>query len=270
MARCNFCGRTFNSAQSVRAHLKICPKYLQHKQRQPSSAAPRARSDLSDEERIRHLFKSAPSSSRTPAVPTTREPRPTAPRPTPGPDPSAAQALRAEEARRERAALQEEQRRQAAEQRSRDAQRRTLIQQLKWMTIDLFFTCERIPAAARADAKVVIERVFAQLPILELPQHELLQIATAVREHVYDLYRQTAAQITVAVPPRHDVTPPTVYPQQKEMVMPMHRMFSGDFFCPRCDEEFALDRVPENEALCPNCRVALEEFEADEGDDDGE
>ena len=50
----------------------------------------------------------------------------------------------------------------------------------------------------------------------------------------------------------------------------LHRMFSGDFFCPRCDEEFALDRVPENEALCPNCRVALEEFEADEGDDDGE
>ena len=62
------------------------------------------------------------------------------------------------------------------------------------MTIDMFFTCENIPAAARADAKVAIERVFAQLPILELPQHELQQLATAVREHVYNLYRQTAAQ----------------------------------------------------------------------------
>lgn len=27
MARCNFCGRTFSSAQGVRAHLKSCQKY---------------------------------------------------------------------------------------------------------------------------------------------------------------------------------------------------------------------------------------------------
>lgn len=270
MATCSFCGRKFCSAQAVRAHLKTCPNYLRYKQRPQPSARPRARSALTDEEHIRRLFGSAPSASRTPVASTVREPQPATPRPIPGPERDGAHEQRAQEARRAREAREDAQRRQVAEQRSCEETRRTLIQQLKWMTIDMFFTCENIPAAARADAKVAIERVFAQLPILELPQHELQQIATAVREQVYNLYRQAPAPPMVAVPPRHDVTPPTVYPQQKEMVMPMHRMFSGDFFCPRCDEEFALDRVPENEALCPNCRVALEEFEADEGDDDGE
>ena len=268
MARCGFCGRTFGSSQGVIAHLKTCPAY--HKKRKRPSTAPRARRALTDEEHIRRLFGSAPSSSRTPVAPTMREPRPIAPRPLPGPDPSAAHALRAEEARRERVAFQEEQRQQAAEQRSREEKRRTLIQQIKWMTIDMFFTCERIPAAAIVDAKLAIDRVLQQLPILELPQHELQQIATAVREHVYNLYRQTAAQTNVAVPPPRDVTPAIVHPQPKEMVMPMHRMFSGDFFCPRCDEEFSLDRIPEKDAVCPDCGVPLEEFEEDESDGDGD
>ena len=266
MAVCNFCGRSFGSSQGVIAHLRHCASYKQ--QRQSHSAPPRALRVLTDAARIRQLLESVPSYARRPAA--SPVPRPPALRLIPRAESNRAHEERAQEARRQQEMLQEAQRRQAAEYRARDAQRRTLIQHIKGLVVDLYVTWEPIPAAALADAKVAIERVFAQLPILELPQHELRQIATAVRERVYTRYRQAPAQPSVAVPTSRDVTPVLVPPQPKEIVMPMHRIVSGDFFCPRCDEEFALDRVPEQEALCADCRVQLEEFEDDEEDDDGE
>ena len=50
--------------------------------------------------------------------------------------------------------------------------------------------------------------------------------------------------------------------------MPMHRVLTGYFMCPRCDEEFELNLVPEKEAVCADCRVPLEELEMDEDDGD--
>ena len=46
--------------------------------------------------------------------------------------------------------------------------------------------------------------------------------------------------------------------------MPIHKILSGFYICPRCDEEFELDRVQERDAICKDCRVTLEELEEDE------
>ena len=270
MARCGFCGRTFKSSQSVIAHLRFCPAYKQ--QRPRSSAAPRPLKALTDEQHIQRLLGSVPSSAQRPAASPTLEPLPAAPRPTPRPDPERARERRALLEREEQREAQEREAecQRANEQRRRAERTRGMIQHIKLLVVDCYFPSDPVPMEAIGEAKKQIEHELFSLPILDLPLLELQQIASGVRERVYAPYRRASAASTVATPPRRDVTPPTVYPQQKEMVMPMHRMFSGDFFCPRCDEEFALDRVPENEAICPNCRVALEEFEADEGDDDGE
>ncbi|MEO7862418.1 MAG: hypothetical protein ABIU05_18695 [Nitrospirales bacterium] len=50
--------------------------------------------------------------------------------------------------------------------------------------------------------------------------------------------------------------------------MPMHKILTGYFICPTCEEEFNLDRVPEKEAVCADCRVSLEELEEEDDDDD--
>ena len=46
--------------------------------------------------------------------------------------------------------------------------------------------------------------------------------------------------------------------------MPMHKVLTGYFICPRCDEEFDLHRVPEQDAVCQECRVPLEEVEEED------
>ena len=268
MATCSFCGRKFCSAQAVRAHLKTCPNYLRYKQRPQPSARPRARSALTDEEHIRRLFGSAPSSSRTPVASTVREPQPAAPRPTPRPESRPSPEARAAARQRTEVATQAAQQRRDTDRRIREGQTRTQIQQVKLLVIDAYFSFDPIPLEAIAEAKEEIERKLGTLPILELPQWELQQHATAIRERIYSRYRQTRAQTNVAVPLPRDVSLPLVHAQPKEVAMPMHRILSGFFMCPSCDEEFELDLTPEKEAVCPDCGVRLEEF--DEEDDDGD
>ena len=268
MATCGFCKREFSSAQGVRAHLKSCPKY--QRQRPRSSAAPRPRR-ATDEERIRRLVESAPSSSRRPTASTAPEPRPSAPRPTPRPESGPSPEARAAARQRTEVAEQAAQQRRDTDRRIREGQTRTQIQHVKCLVVDAYVTFDPIPPEAIAEAKEQIERKLATLPILELPLLELQQIATGVRERIYKLYRQAPAQPSVAALPPRDVTPTPVHnPPQEVTIMPMHKLLTGDFFCPRCDEEFELDRVPEKDAVCADCRVPLEEFaeEDDEGDDE--
>ena len=171
MATCGFCKREFSSAQGVRAHLKSCPKY--QRQRPRSSAAPRPRRALTDEERIRRLVESAPSSSRRPTASTAPEPRPSAPRPTPRPESGPSPEARAAARQRTEVAEQAAQQRRDTDRRIREGQTRTQIQHVKCLVVDAYVTFDPIPPEAIAEAKEQIERKLATLPILELPLLEL-------------------------------------------------------------------------------------------------
>jgi hypothetical protein len=158
-------------------------------------------------------------------------------------------------------------RRQAAEHQARAAQQREVIQQLKLLVVDLYFTWEPIPLEARAEAKMQIERTLSALPLVELPPWERQQLATGVRDRVFAPYRKTLMPGAAAVPPPREIST-IVHTQPTEVIMPMHRVLTGYFICPRCDEEFELDRMPEKEAVCEDCRVPLEELEEDEDGDE--
>ena len=263
MSRCNFCLRWFASAQSVRAHLRFCAQY---NPRTRQSAAPRPQRALTDEEHIRRLFGSAPSSSRTPAAPATPAPRPAAPRPTPRPERDWAQEARAQETRRQLEVQREAEREQAAEQRRLAERTRSVIQHIKLFVVDCYFPSDPIPMEAIAEAKEEIERKLGTLPILELPVHELQQLGTALRDKIYRTYR--TREVPISPVPLQAPTPMTVHHAPREVVMPMHKVLTGFFDCPVCETEYQLDLVPEKEAVCPDCRVALEELEEEDDDDD--
>jgi len=267
MARCGFCHREFKSSQSVRAHLRFCQVY-QRTPRNPS-APPRARRATTEEEDLRRLFGPPIPSSRTYPAPQDLDPRRAARPSTPPRDPGWSRAQIEQEVRRQWEARQAEKRRCAEEQRARDAQQRILIQQIQWLVVDLYFNREPMPPEALAEAKAEIARTFATLPIAEMSLWERQQIATSVRERVFAPYRKTLMQLSVAGPSRHDVPQTTVHAQSMEVLMPMHKVLTGYFICPRCDEEFELDRMPAKEAVCDDCHVPLEELEEDEdgGDD---
>ena len=46
--------------------------------------------------------------------------------------------------------------------------------------------------------------------------------------------------------------------------MPKTRLLSGFFQCPHCKDEFALERVPELEAICDECQAPLEALEEED------
>lgn len=265
MARCNFCRRDdFKSSQSVRAHLRFCPVY--QRTRPNPSAPPRARRATTEEEDLRRLWGTAAPSNRSHPAPQTIEPPRVARRPALPRDPGWSREMIRQECRRQWEALQEEERRHADEQRSRAAQQRSLIQEIKWLVVDMHFTREPMPPEARAEAKEQIERTLTTLPILDLPRVEVQQIAAGVRERLFAQFRRPPAP--VALPSHRDVTQNTVHTHPTEVPMPMQKVLTGYFICPRCDEEFELDLVPEKEAVCEDCRVPLEELEVDEDDSD--
>ena len=264
MARCGFCHREFKSSQSVRAHLRFCRVY-QRTPRNPS-APPRARRATTEEEDLRRLFGPAAPSSRPQPPSQEIEPRRPARPSTPRRDFGWSQEQIVQEVRRQWEARQADKRRQAAEQRSRATQQREVIQYLKLLVVDMYFTWEPIPLDARAEAKMQIERTLSALPLLELPPWEQQQLATGVRERVFAPYRKTPTPNAAAVPPPREITT-IVHAQPTEVIMPMHRVLTGYFICPRCDEEFELDRMPAKEAVCDDCHVPLEELEEDEDGD---
>ena len=50
--------------------------------------------------------------------------------------------------------------------------------------------------------------------------------------------------------------------------MPMHKVLTGFFICPDCENEFELDRMPETKAICADCGARLEALEDEDEDDD--
>jgi hypothetical protein len=264
MARCGFCHREFKSSQSVRAHLRFCQVY-QRTPRNPS-APPRAPRATTEEEDLRRLFGPAVPSRRPHPASQDLEPRRTARPPTPPRDPGVSRELIVQEVRRQWEARQADKRRQATEQRSRAAEQRQVIQYLKLLVVDLYFTREPIPPEARAEAKMEIERTLATLPLLELPPWEQQQLAIGVRDRVFASYRKAPTPNAATVPPPREIST-IVHAQPTEVIMPMHKVLTGYFICPCCDEEFELDRMPEKEAVCEDCRVPLDELEEDEVDD---
>ena len=264
MARCGFCQREFKSSQSVRAHLRFCRVY-QRTPRTPSTP-PRARRATTEEEDLRRILGPPVPSSRPHSTSQDLEPRRTARPSTPPRDPGVSRELIVQEVRRQWEARQAEKRRQAAEHQARAAEQRQIIQYIKLLVVDMYFTLEPIPLEARAEAKAQIERTLSALPLMELPQWEQQQLATGVRERVFAPYRTTPTPNAAAVPPLREIST-IVNAQPTEVIMPMHRVLTGYFICPRCDEEFELDRMPEKEAVCDDCHVPLEELEEDEDGD---
>jgi len=272
MARCGFCYREFKSSQSVRAHLRFCRAYQRTRQRTRTnpSPPPRARRAATEDEDLRRLFGPAAPSRPPSPVSQEVEPRRAASHPAPARDPGWSREQIRQECRRQWDALQDEQRRLAAEQRSRAAEERMVIQHLKLLVVDMYLTRDPIPPEARAEAKEQIERTFATLPILELPPLERQQLARGVRDRIFARFRRPPLPPPVVVPSRRDVTPPPIHAQPMEVVMPMQRVLSGYFICPLCDEEFELDREPEKDAKCDDCGAPLEELDEDEGGEDGD
>ena len=260
MARCSFCGRTFASAQGVRAHLKTCPAY---RRTRPSRPAPRRNQMREDERQLDRLCASAGASVPSPRASVSDVPE-SRPMPRPGARPSQNHAV--EDLRRHQQAREEAQRRAEAARHERATRIRALVQQVQLLVVDLHFSVPPVPSAAIAEAKVAIERELIQLPLLELPLTELQQIATGLRDKIYATFRTTPA--SVPAPSTSVITPTPNHLSPKEATMPMRKVLSGYFECPLCEEEYELDRVPEPEAVCEECHVKLEEV--DEEDNDGE
>lgn len=261
MAKCGFCKREFSNAQGVRAHLKHCHLY---KGRGEGHKTPpsQPRRHVSEEEHLNQLlrgashsqgarFYSSPSASYTKERNLTRSDQPKnsahpLPRLTPG---------RIEENRRQAELRKEEERRKQIVQQQQEQRKRQLIQQIKANVVDLYWLGMDLPTEAKVHAKQVIEQKLSRLPILELPYYEVQQNGEAIRDRIYSRYRQSQSV-------------PHIQPQKKEVVMPMRKLLSGLFICPRCEEEYELDRTPEKEAKCETCQVTLEEGDDEEDLDD--
>ena len=51
--------------------------------------------------------------------------------------------------------------------------------------------------------------------------------------------------------------------------MPIRRLHSGNYECPECEELYLVTDMTEEELLCPDCGVNLDEV-ASESEDEGE
>ncbi len=218
MAVCRFCGQEFGSRQGVRAHLKACAAYLGRAPRQallpeaaggmPTQSPAGASFDLPAEdfdpvtkmrqqvsaEKLRltlreirqahgELDARENASRRAAAEQQARE--------------AAARAApeREREAARASAALEAESRRRAEEAKERHkAKRRQIIQDTKQAVVERWPASYRLSTELKAQILQAIERALAPLPIEELPQAELVQIAEGVRDRLHGeaLARQNA------------------------------------------------------------------------------
>ena len=209
MAVCRFCGQGFGNRQAVRAHLKACAAYLGRFTRQPglpegTGVMPAqnlagAFSDAMDEgfdpvnkmrqqvsaEKLRltlrevrhaHGELDAREDARRKAA-ADQEAREVQ---------SRIAVEREREAGRARAALDAEARRETEQAKERrKAKRREVIQQAKLKAVDEWWASFRLSSGLKAQILQAIESALAPLPVDELPQAELLQIAEGVRDRIY-------------------------------------------------------------------------------------
>lgn len=209
MATCRFCGKGFANSQAVRAHLKGCDAYIGKFPRHaglpegtdetptPSSVIASFDSQTEDfdpvakvrqqvsaeklrltlrEVRQAHGELDAREEARRNAAAekVTREAE------------SRAAAEREREAARARAVLDAQARRAAedAEER-RKIKRREAIQRAKLKVVDQWWGSINVSAALKAQILQAIEVELAALPVDELPEAELVQIAEGTRDRLY-------------------------------------------------------------------------------------
>lgn len=157
MAKCGFCFRKFQSEQGVKAHMKWCTPYETEKTKRAAALG------------------SVPKAA---ASPIARLPIHAIP-PTAAPDLSA--PLREfEQALRESATKHNE-------PTTPQQRRRTILQAAKTQVIDRYRPSSgTVSASMRGGAKLAIERELASLPLEEFPFEEVLEIAAAVRDRIYE------------------------------------------------------------------------------------
>ena len=174
-AKCHFCGGAFRNRQGVRAHLRHCEAY---RNRQPTPGRAIRRLPVRRASLGRALPKADEFQAESDAfgdiasharVPETRSQRPYS---------GAAEfrsLLAAKETRRKEEAAE-----------ARKQRRREIIQGVKDRVVGQWWSPRyKIPADTKARALMEIERVLSGLPVDELPEWELVQIAEGVRDKLY-------------------------------------------------------------------------------------
>ena len=157
MAKCGFCYRMFQSPQAVKAHLKHCKRYEASQSKKACALGTKPKAAIT----------------------------PLAPPPVQSIPPIAAQDFSAplrefEKALRESATKQTEP--QTPQQR-----RRAIVQAAKAEVIDRYRPSSgTVTVSMRGSAKMLIERELATLPLEELPFEEVLELAAAIRDRIYE------------------------------------------------------------------------------------
>lgn len=185
MAECGFCGKQFKNRQSVRSHLKTCAPYQERGPKGPLGTlkgskmtgfdpADHARQQVEQEEarlKLRQL-QAAHADLDAKEVARAQQAR--------------EQTQAAERARRQ-AELEREQRREKEEAAAdRQRRRRAIIQDVKDLVIRNWWRVKySIPPEIRARALKAVEEEFSGLPVQDLPQAELVEIAEGVRDRLY-------------------------------------------------------------------------------------
>ena len=251
MAKCQFCKREFASQQSVRAHLKHCRPYKSLKGRRAVPLGNLSR-QTSQEAHLKRLLQGARLNKGPPTVlgPQTRSISGRRGEEEGLPSRSQEQGSQIEDVRREKERRHMEETQKTLERKATEQRIRQVLQKIKSNVVDLYWQWPDVPREAKVQAKLAIEHTLLRLPILDLPYFEIHQIGEAVRDRIYERYHQDQLIQPVQV-------------QKKELTMPMTKVLSGLFICPRCEEEYELDRTPENEAQCVSCHVKLEELDED-------
>jgi len=209
MAICRFCGKGFANSQAVRAHLKGCDAYIGKFPRQaglpegmdetptPSSVIASFDSQTEDFDPVTKMRQQVSAEKLRLTLREIRQAhgdldareearRNAAAEKVSREAESGATAEREREAARARAML-DAQARQAAEdaKERRKIKRREAIQRAKRKAVDEWWGSIGLSAAMKAQLLQAIEAELAPLPVDELPEAELVQIAEGIRDRVY-------------------------------------------------------------------------------------
>lgn len=209
MATCRFCGKGFANSQAVRAHLKGCDAYIGKFPRQaglpegtdeaptPSSVIASFDSQTEDFDPVSKMRQQVSAEKLRLTLREIRQAhgdldareearRNAAAEKVSREAESRATAEREREAARARAML-DAQARQAAEdaKERRKMKRREAIQRAKLKVVEEWWGGIRLSAALKAQILQAIEAELAPLPVDELPEAELVQIAEGIRDRVY-------------------------------------------------------------------------------------
>jgi hypothetical protein len=129
---------------------------------------------------------------------------------------------------------------------------RTVVVRLHMDVVDHHGPSSDVPEEGRIRAKAAIEKevwLIPRLDLLDIMEHHfegLISRAEQIRDREYRRYQIETEEIKKR--------------QQEVKKMSKKRILTGDFICPKCEEEFALDREPEDKAFCDFCRIPLEEL----------